>query len=110
MKRILLCAALAAVATAAYASDLVIRNVSHWDIHRIYLSSTDEGSWGPDQLGDDVLHSGQALTLRGVECDYYDIKLVDEDGDTCELRDVKLCSDSEWAITDEELLGCENGD
>jgi hypothetical protein len=107
MKRILLGAALAAVAMAAYASDLVIRNESAWDIHRIYLSSTDSESWGPDQLDDDILASGQTLTLHGVDCDTYDVRIVDEDGDACELRNVKLCSDREWTIDDEELLECE---
>jgi hypothetical protein len=48
VNRILLGVALAAVATAAYASDLVIRNQSAWDIHRIYISSTDMESWGED--------------------------------------------------------------
>ena len=109
MKRILLSAALAAVATAAYASALVIHNESSWDIHRIYLSSTDSESWGPDQLDDDILYSGQTLTLNGVECDYYDVKVVDEDGDECEIRNVKLCSDSTWTIDNDELLGCESG-
>jgi hypothetical protein len=110
MKRILLVAALAAVATVAYASDLVIRNQSHWDIHRIYISSTDTESWGEDQLDDDILGSGQTLTLHGVGCDYYDVKLVDEDGDACELRNVKLCSDKVWTIDDDALLSCENDD
>ena len=107
MKRIVLGAALAAVATAAYAAALVIRNQSHWDIHRIYLSSTDSENWGPDQLDDDILASGQTLTLHGVSCDYYDVRIVDEDGDACELRDVKLCSDKVWTIDDDELLECE---
>jgi hypothetical protein len=107
MNRILLGAALAAVATVAYASDLVIRNQSAWDIHRIFISTTDSESWGEDQLDDDILKSGQTLTLHGVSCDYYDVKLVDEDGDTCELRNVKLCSDKVWTIDDDELLQCE---
>jgi len=107
MKRILLVAALAAVATVAYASDLVIKNKSAWDIQRIYISSTDADSWGDDQLDDDILKSGQTLTLHGVECDYYDVKLVDEDGDKCELRNVKLCGDNVWTIDDDELLKCE---
>lgn len=110
MNRILLGAALAAVATAAYASDLIIQNESAWDIHRIYISSTDTESWGEDQLDDDILKSGQTLTLHGVSCDYYDVKLVDEDGDTCELRNVKLCSDKVWTIDDDELLECERDD
>ena len=107
MNRILLVVALAAVATVAYASDLVIKNKSAWDIHRIYISSTDADSWGEDQLDDDILKSGQTLTLHGVSCDSYDVKLVDEDGDKCELRRVKLCGDEAWTIDDAALLKCE---
>ena len=108
MKRMLLLAALAVIAAPALAGDLVIKNKSLWDIHRIYLSSTDEEGWGPDQLDDDILKSGQTLTLHGVDCDRYDVKLVDEDGDVCELRDVKLCGKETWVIDSDDLLSCQN--
>ncbi|KFN44170.1 hypothetical protein [Arenimonas oryziterrae] len=107
MKRIVFAAALALVASSALASDLVIKNKSLWDIHRIYLSSSDDDSWGEDQLDDDILKSGQTLRLHGVSCDSYDVKLVDEDGDVCELRGVKLCGDEAWTIDDDALLSCQ---
>lgn len=108
MKRWLLGLALAAVCTTALAAELRINNQSLWDIHRIYLSSSDDPNWGPDQLEDDILQSGGTLRLHGVSCDNYDIKLIDEDGDVCELRGVKLCGDQEWTITNDALLGCQN--
>lgn len=107
MKRWLLAAAAAAVCTTALASDLVVRNESLWDIHFLYLSASDESSWGPDQLEDDVLHSGGSLTLSGVSCDTYDVRIVDEDGDDCEIHGVELCGDTQWTITDENLLSCQ---
>jgi len=103
---ILLGAALAVATSAAFAANFVINNESRWDIHRLYVSSSDSSEWGEDQLGDDILRSGQTLTLRGVGCDEYDVKMVDEDGDVCELRKVNMCGGEEWTITDATLLNC----
>jgi hypothetical protein len=108
MKRWLLGLALAAVCTTALAAELRITNESLWDIHRIYLSSADDPNWGPDQLEEDILESGGTLRLHGVACDTYDIKLIDEDGDVCEMRGVKLCGDKVWTITNDSLLSCQN--
>jgi hypothetical protein len=107
MKHIVLAAGLAAIAGVAHASDLIIENESLWDIHHIYLSDADSDEWGPDQLDDDVLEIGQTLRLKGVQCGRYDVKLVDEDGDVCELRNVKLCGDERWTIDDDALLTCQ---
>jgi hypothetical protein len=83
-------------------------NDSKWEIHHIYLSSSDDDDWGPDQLGDDVLEHGQSITLTNISCDTYDVKVVDEDGDECVIEEVDLCNDhSYWKITDKELLACE---
>ena len=108
MKRWLIAAALAAVCTTATAAELRIRNQSLWDIHYIYLSSSDDPNWGPDQLESDILEAGGTLRLHGVACGNYDIKLIDEDSDVCEIRDVRLCGDKVWTITSEALLECQN--
>lgn len=106
MKRWILAAALAVACSTALAANFVIINESQWDIHRLYVSSSDSTEWGEDQLDDDILRSGQTLTLRGVACDTYDVKMIDEDGDTCELRNVDMCGGEEWTITDETLINC----
>jgi len=85
-----------------------IINQSKWEIHHIYLSSSDDQEWGPDQLEDETLAKGESLTLTGIECDLYDIQVVDEDGDECVIEEVDLCNDnSYWKITDKALLECE---
>ena len=106
MKRWYLAAALAVACSTALAANFVINNESRWDIHRLYVSSSDSSEWGEDQLDDDILRSGQTLTLRGVACDTYDVKMIDEDGDTCELRNVDMCGGEEWTITDQTLINC----
>jgi len=83
-------------------------NQSKWEIHHLYLSSSSDEKWGPDQLGEDVLKKGDSITLTDIDCDEYDIKVVDEDGDECVIEEVSLCNDSSyWKITDKALLDCE---
>ncbi len=83
-------------------------NKSDWEIHHFFLSSTDEDEWGPDQLGDEVIGTDEAFTLKSIPCDSYDVKLIDEDGDECVVDDVDICGGAEsWTITNKILLGCQ---
>jgi hypothetical protein len=95
---------------AAAPATVKIINHSKWDIHHMFLSPhKDEDDWGPDQLGEQVIAQGETFTLKGIPCDHYDIRIVDEDGDECVIANVSMCGDaSNWTITDKELLDCEN--
>ena len=90
-------------------SSIKITNHSKWAIHHLYLSPADEKQWGSDQLGENVLNKGDSFKLTNIDCDKYDIKIVDEDGDECVVENVSLCGDAAtWTITDKALLACEN--
>lgn len=88
---------------------ITIVNESSWDIHELYLSAVDKWLWGPDQLGPfDIIESGGRYKLRGVPCDLYDVKIVDEDQDECIVGGVAICGVNDtWVITDEDLLACQ---
>ncbi len=88
-------------------TQVTFNNASSWDIYELYLSSSSQRHWGPDQLGEDVLGSGQYLTLSGISCGTYDVMAVDEDDEQCVLTGIDLCGREQWDITDEELLSCE---
>ncbi len=91
-----------------YDSVVTIQNKSAWDIHQLYLSSTEDENWGPDQLGEQVIGSGESFKLHGIPCDDYDVKLIDEDGDECVVGGVPLCADQDaWVISDDDLLTCQ---
>lgn len=92
-----------------YDSVVTVRNGSLWEIHQLYLSSVEEEEWGPDQLGAQIIEAqGGSFKLSGVPCDSYDVRLVDEDGDECVVREVDLCGDdATWSISDEDLLVCQ---
>ena len=84
-----------------------IINQSSWEIHHVFLSASDEQSWGEDQLEDEILAKGESLTLTGIACDLYDVKIVDEDGDECIVEEVDLCGGkSYWKVTDKDLQDC----
>ncbi|HYH08292.1 MAG TPA: hypothetical protein VEK11_14645 [Thermoanaerobaculia bacterium] len=103
----LLCA-MTMPAFAARKATVKVINQSKWEIHHLFLSSSEDEEWGPDQLGEDVLTKGDSFTLTNIPCDTYDIKVIDEDGDECVIEQVELCNDnSYWKITDKDLLECE---
>ncbi|HYU34155.1 MAG TPA: hypothetical protein VEW48_18535 [Thermoanaerobaculia bacterium] len=92
----------------AQKSNVIVKNKSDWEIHQFFLSSVDTDKWGPDQLGNQVIGTGETFTLKGVPCDSYDVKLVDEDGDECVVSGVDICGDQQgWVINNDDLLDCE---
>jgi hypothetical protein len=102
--------ALAAPAIAQTATVKVI-NQSNWEIHHMYLSTSADTEWGPDQLEDSILAKGDSITLTTIPCDVYDVLVVDEDADECMIEAVDLCADNSfWKITDKNLLACEAGE
>jgi hypothetical protein len=78
-------------------------------VRRSAISSSDSGKWGPDQLGKDALEPDESITLKGIPCDIYDIKVVDEDGDWCVVEDVDLCKvKAAWVISNDVLSACDD--
>jgi hypothetical protein len=84
-----------------------ITNNSSYSIHHLYLSSSQDDSWGSDQLGERTIEPGETYTLRGIPPDEYDIRIVDEDQDACEVRQVTLTGNIPVTITDEVLERCQ---
>lgn len=105
---VLLCSAGSAIA-AKFDSVVTIRNDSDWEIHQLYVSSTDESEWGDDQLGSQIIEAGGGtFKLHGIPCDSYDVQLIDEDGDACVVSEVLLCADRDmWRINNDDLLTCQ---
>ncbi|MBB1089394.1 hypothetical protein H4F99_12990 [Lysobacter sp. SG-8] len=108
MKKYLLAALLLALAPAAPvgATELKITNNSMWDIYYVYVSRSSNSEWGNDQLDDKVLDAGETWRLTNIQCDTYDVKLVDEDDDTCIIPKVKLCWNTHWELDNDAWLGC----
>jgi hypothetical protein len=79
-------------------ASLLVVNESDFAISELYLTEIDNPDWGPNLLRGDVLLPDEELLL-GVNCDFYDALLIDEDGVECEVFDLDLClNDATWVI------------
>ena len=89
---------------------VTIRNNSDWTLLHFYVSPHDQNTWGPDQLGSEVIGNGESFTITDIPCDAYDLKLVDEDGDQCIITDIDLCNENlVWTIDQSVLADCGGG-
>jgi hypothetical protein len=78
---------------------LTVRNNSDFVIEQLYLTDVNSSNWGPNLLSGAPLHPAEDFTL-GVECGFYDARLVDEAGVECTLHDLDLClNDATWLLT-----------
>jgi len=85
-------------------SQVTFRNDSSWKINELYFSRSASNVWGKDQLGRKTLRNGDSFTLTDIQCGTYDVKLIDEDGDQCDIDKVQLCDEAHtWSIRDNEL-------
>lgn len=69
-----------------------VTNQTGYTIVYMYVSPGDARSWEEDVLGENVLPSGttQRVNLYGYRSPVFDIRLVDEDGDTYTFWDVDI--------------------
>jgi hypothetical protein len=86
---------------------LKIKNSSKYGISRLYVASSEDEKWGPDQLGKHTIDSGDTFTLTDLLPGEYDIKFVNEYGDECVLRKIGVFKSISWALTTDWLEKCE---
>lgn len=81
-----------------------VSNQTGYTIVYMYVSPADARSWEDDVLGEDVLPTGtrQRVNLRGYRSPIFDIRLVDEDGDTYTFWDIDV-SRSDLVVTLDNL-------
>lgn len=96
-RRALLTAAFLAAGTAptfAQGCDtsFTLRNESGSQINEIYFSPVSDGNWGRDRLGENVLPNGRQVSYRPSPGGSYDFRVVFENAQALELRNVNLCA------------------
>ena len=97
------------VAAVDTSSSIRVTNSSAWVIRELYLSPVSESRWGADQLGAHVIRTGESYSITGIPCGSYDVKIVDEDGDNCEVRNTNICAENSGVdISSQDLLHCQN--
>ncbi|WP_428269784.1 hypothetical protein [Haliangium sp.] len=90
-------------------STLTIYNDSSYVLDEIYVSPVGAATWGRDLTGGDILYPDESLTVS-LDCDYYDVMVVDETGVECILSNLDLCfDDATWYVDDVDLDFCAFG-
>jgi hypothetical protein len=91
---------------AALAQDYYVDITNHtgYTIMYMYVSPGNAKSWEEDVLGQDILRDGvtQRVNLYGYRSPVFDIRLVDEDGDTYTYWDIDV-SRHDLVVTLEDL-------
>jgi hypothetical protein len=74
-----------------------VENSSSEPVYFLFVSPCTSDSWGPDQLGDDILQAGQGKTIT-VEPDCYDVRAVREE-DAAERRGIDVDEGEEIVVS-----------
>lgn len=88
-------------------STFTVSNRSDFVLFELYITEIDNPDWGPNLLGSEPLFPGERISVVDIECDVYDVLVVDELNAECVLEGVDLCfDDAIWTITNSTLSTC----
>jgi hypothetical protein len=89
-----------------YFRSFTLHNRSSFTIRRLYVSPTSYENWGHDRLGSNVLSPNYKVTVD-LEPGFYDIRLVDQDNDSCIIKNVDFRHSDYLVLNNANLLACE---
>jgi hypothetical protein len=96
---------------AAAAERLKFWNLTGSTIKELHLAPAGTENWGPDQCRNDpdgAVEADERLTLKDIVPGRYNVKLLDEKGRVCIVRDVEVSGGKPYAfsISEKELTDC----
>ena len=75
----------------------ITNDLGAWNIEEVYIDPSDE-AWGENLLSD-IMEPGDDKTFN-VPADTYDIRVVDEDGDSYTLWGIEVGAEGyDWEVT-----------
>ena len=107
----LLFSLLALTSAATAAERLRFWNLTGSTIKELYLAPTGTTNWGPDQCKNDpdgAVDADERLTVKNVVPGQYDVKLVDERGRSCVVRNVEVQAGKPYSfsLSEKDLTDC----
>jgi hypothetical protein len=118
LRRLLPCLALLALTSCATEPQIVyvqqparqscdtrftVVNRSSATVEQLYFSHASMRGWGDDQLGQNILQSGNSTSFRAANEGAYDFRVVWTNGRSAELRGINVCVASTITITSSGL-------
>ena len=95
----------------AAAQDKGIRfwNLTANTVKQLYLSPAGKEDWGPNQCRNDrdgEVDHDERLRITGITAGRYDVKLADNRGRACTVRNVEIKAGSVFSIEEKQLTDC----
>jgi hypothetical protein len=84
-------------------------NLTLHTITQLRMSPVGENQWGPDQCRNDrdgTVEHDERLRITGVAPGRYDVKLADETGRACTVRNVEVRAGAVFTIEEKQLTDC----
>jgi len=104
---ILASVALLTLIAPASAFDLVVVNEASFStIHKLYLAPAKSNAWGEDKLQNQTVVENGRFTVRDISAGAYDVKIIDDDDESCIVAEININKNEELRLTDEMMLQC----
>jgi len=98
---------LLALIAPASAFDLVIVNEANFSIiHKLYIAPAKSDKWSDDKLQNQTVAKNGKFTIRDISNGVYDLKVVDDDNDSCVFPNINIDQNKEWKLTDMNMITC----
>jgi hypothetical protein len=104
--------ALAASASCAIAEDgkgIRFWNLTLHTITQLRMSPAGESRWGPDQCQNDrdgTVDHDERLRITNIAPGRYDVKLTDQTGRSCTVRNIEVKAGAVFSIEEKQLTDC----
>lgn len=113
MPRLLLAAIVVALSySAAAAQDrrgTRLWNLTRYTLTSVQLSLPDRNAWGRNQCENDpdgTVDHNERLRITGIAAGSYDIRISDQSGRTCVVRNVDVVTGQIFSIEEKDLTDC----
>jgi hypothetical protein len=96
-----------ALSAPAFAADLVVINEANFSIiHKLFIAPTKTEKWSDNKLQNQTVAKNGKFTIRDIPSGVYDLKVVDDDDDSCVFPDINIEQNKEWKLTDKSMITC----
>jgi hypothetical protein len=100
--------ALVALIIPASAFDLVVVNEANFSVlQKLYIAPAKTKNWSDDKLQNQSVAKNGRFTIHDVAKGVYDVKVSDDDGDTCVFPNISVDQNTEWKLTDAMMDTCD---
>ena len=91
----------------ASAFDLVVINEANFSIiHKLYIAPAKSQSWSDEKLQSQKVKKNGRFTIRDIAAGVYDLKVIDDDDDSCVFSNISIDQNKEWKLTDMNMIKC----